>query len=75
MDLHFEERDILPEELLTASDVFFCGTAAEIKPIKSIDKKIIGSGKSELSREFLSRYIKLVTGDFMGEKKWFTSLN
>ncbi|MDA9220838.1 aminotransferase class IV [Gammaproteobacteria bacterium] len=75
MDLDFEERNISPQELLTASDVFFCGTAAEIKPIRSIDGEIIGSGKSEFSRELLSRYIKLVTGDLMGEKSWFIPLN
>lgn len=75
MGLGFEERDISPQELLTASDVFFCGTAVEIKPIKSIDEEIIGSGKSELSRELLSRYIRLVTGDLMCKKKWFISLN
>ena len=75
MGFEFEERDILPEELSRASDVFFCGTAVEIKPVKSIDGEIIGSGKSEISRELLFRYIRLVTGDLMGEKAWFIPLN
>ena len=32
-----EERDVMPEELAQASEVFLCGTAAEIVPVGSID--------------------------------------
>jgi branched-chain amino acid aminotransferase len=35
--IEVEERQVLPEELGKASEVFLCGTAAEIVPVGSID--------------------------------------
>lgn len=40
-----EERVILREALYLADELFFTGTAAEITPIRSVDKHTIGSGK------------------------------
>jgi branched-chain amino acid aminotransferase len=34
-----EERAVMPEELDDASEVFFCGTAAEIVPVGAIDQR------------------------------------
>ncbi len=39
------ERNITPNELFTADEVFFTGTAAEIAPIREVNKRVIGSGK------------------------------
>ena len=36
------ERDIQPEELENAESAFFCGTAAEITPIESIEGETLG---------------------------------
>lgn len=41
-NLLVEERTILRDELYTADEVFLCGTAAEITPVISVDKRIIG---------------------------------
>lgn len=38
------ERNITPNELFTADEVFFTGTAAEIAPIREINKRVIGNG-------------------------------
>ncbi len=38
------ERDIKPEELFRSAEAFFTGTAAEVTPIRSIDKHLIGNG-------------------------------
>lgn len=40
-----EEKSIPREALYIADEVFFTGTAAEITPIRSVDKHIIGSGR------------------------------
>ena len=37
LDIDFEERHFKPEELIEADCAFFCGTAAEITAIESID--------------------------------------
>lgn len=39
------EKPITKEELLTADEVFFTGTAAEVSPIREIDNVTIGKGK------------------------------
>jgi len=39
------ERDMPREYLYFADEVFMCGTAAEITPIRSVDAKPVGSGK------------------------------
>ena len=39
------EETISRERLYFADEVFFTGTAAEVTPIRSIDRKIIGIGK------------------------------
>jgi branched-chain amino acid aminotransferase len=42
--IDFEERDLKPEELYSADEAFFTGTAAEVTPIREVDGKIIGTG-------------------------------
>lgn len=39
------ERNITPNELFTADEVFFTGTAAEVAPIHEVNKRVIGTGK------------------------------
>ena len=39
------ERDMPREYLYFADEVFMCGTAAEITPIRSVDAKPVGTGK------------------------------
>jgi branched-chain amino acid aminotransferase len=39
------ERDLPREYLYFADEVFMCGTAAEITPIRSVDGKPVGNGK------------------------------
>lgn len=73
MGFQVKEQD-LPREMLYISDeVFFCGTAAEITPIRSVDKITIGSGKrgpvaSALQKSFFD-YINGVVPDRHG---WLT---
>ena len=40
-----EEKAIPREALYIADELFFTGTAAEVTPIRSVDKHVIGSGK------------------------------
>ncbi len=46
-DIGYEviEKPITKEKLLTADEVFFTGTAAEVSPIREIDNITIGEGK------------------------------
>ncbi len=40
------ERDMPREYLYLADEVFMCGTAAEVTPIRSVDGKPVGAGKA-----------------------------
>ena len=44
LGLSVEERDLPREALYTADEVFMTGTAAEVTPVRSIDRKNVGDG-------------------------------
>jgi len=63
------ERTISRAELYTADEVFACGTAAEITPIRSLDKITIGAGaRGPVTTRIQKAYLDLVTGK--SEDKW-----
>jgi branched-chain amino acid aminotransferase len=54
------ERDMPREYLYLADEVFMCGTAAEITPIRSVDAKPVGAGKAgPLTRRMQELYFGL----------------
>ncbi len=65
---------MIPRELLyIADEVFFTGTAAEITPVRSIDRIIIGSGRrgpvtEQLQREFFA----IIEGSKPDRHGWLT---
>jgi len=67
-------EQIIPREMLyLAEEVFFCGTASEITPIRSIDKININNGVTgpvtlALQREFFG----IVNGTMADRHNWFT---
>ena len=67
-------EQMIPREMLyIADEVFFCGTASEITPIKSIDKISINRGQTgpvtlALQREFFG----IVQGKEKDRHNWFT---
>ena len=70
-DLSFEVREqTLPREMLyVADEVFFCGTAAEVTPIRSVDKITIGRGRrGPITEAIQQRFNEIVTG--RAEDKW-----
>lgn len=66
------EQDIYPEDLHTAEEVFFTGTAAEVTLIKSIDGKQIGDQKNEISEKLKSLYHDVVTGKVEKYEHWLS---
>jgi len=53
-----EERAVMPEELAEASEVFLCGTAAEIVPVGAIDECRYQVGP--MTRTLIDDYARLV---------------
>ena len=57
------ERLVHREELYTADEVFFTGTASEVTPITSVDSKKIGSGKpGPITKMLAEKYNAVITG-------------
>jgi len=55
------ERNITPNELFNADEVFFTGTAAEIAPVREINKRIINDGKpGPVTKRLMQEFSKLV---------------
>ncbi len=76
-DLGYEVtvRNIPREELYLADEVFFTGTAAEVTPIRSIDRIIIGKGKiGPVTKQLQSEYLALARGEKPNKYSWLTYL-
>ena len=66
-----EERPIDRSELGLADEAFFCGTAWEIAPIKSIDRLALPSGTSgSVTRALQERFEALTRGDDPAHSEW-----
>jgi branched-chain amino acid aminotransferase len=74
-DLGFEVREQpLPREFLyLADEAFFCGTAVEITPIRSIDKIQVGAGRrGPITAALQERFFGIVRGEFPDTHNWLT---
>ncbi|QKE40666.1 MAG: branched-chain amino acid transaminase [Ferrovum myxofaciens] len=69
------ERRISRDELYTADEVFFTGTAAEVTPIREIDRRVIGQGtRGPLTEKLQSAYFDCVKGRAPSHRDWLTFL-
>ncbi len=70
-DLGFEVREqTMPRETLyIADEVFFVGTAAEVTPIRSVDRVKVGHGRrGPITEAIQQRFFQIVSGE--AEDKW-----
>ena len=67
-------EEMLPRELLyIADEAFFVGTAAEITPIRSVDKIQIGNGKRGPVTETIQQaFFKVINGEAPDRHGWLT---
>jgi branched-chain amino acid aminotransferase len=55
------DKDITPHELFNADEVFFSGTAAEVVPVREINKRRIGNGKpGPVTRKIMEEFARMV---------------
>lgn len=55
------ERNITPTELFIADEVFFTGTAAEIVPVREVNKRIIGNGRpGPITKRLMQEFSNIV---------------
>jgi branched-chain amino acid aminotransferase len=67
---------IIPRELLyIADEVFFTGTAAEVTPIRSVDKIRVGAGhRGPITEKIQKRFFEIVDGSAQDEFGWLTAV-
>ncbi|MCL5412081.1 MAG: branched-chain amino acid transaminase [Candidatus Marsarchaeota archaeon] len=67
------EREVHREELLTADEVFFSGTAAEITPVTRIDGVVVSGGKAgSITTLLAQKYYDVVRGKDEDFVDWLT---
>ena len=73
--LDLKEEEINRESLYLADEMFFTGTAAEITPIKSVDRIIIGQGKrGPITQKLQDEFFGLFSGSTDDKYSWLDSI-
>jgi branched-chain amino acid aminotransferase len=71
-----EERDLPREALYSAEEVFMTGTAAEITPVRSVDRKAVGDGKpGPITRQLQQAFFGLFDGRTEDRRGWLTHVH
>jgi branched-chain amino acid aminotransferase len=70
-------ESLIPREMLyIADEVFFTGTAAEITPIRSVDRITVGSGaRGPIAERLQNEFFKLVEGRGSDRFGWLTPVH
>jgi branched-chain amino acid aminotransferase len=74
-DLGYEVKEMqMPREFLyIADELFFCGTAAELTPIRSVDRLPVGEGKpGPITKAIQKEYLGIVRGEIADRHGWLT---
>jgi branched-chain amino acid aminotransferase len=76
LDLTSVERDIDRTELYISDEIFLCGTAVEIVPVLSVDKRVVADGEvGPLTNAIKQRYFDIVRGKVDKYKDWILPVN
>jgi branched-chain amino acid aminotransferase len=62
------EKTVIRSDLYLADEVFMCGTAAEVTPLRSVDDHEIGVG--DVTRELQAAYLDVVRGARESFESW-----
>jgi branched-chain amino acid aminotransferase len=69
------EANLPRESLYVADEVFFVGTAAEVTPIRSIDKILVGKGRrGRVTTELQRAFFDVVSGEVPDTHGWLTEV-
>lgn len=61
------------EVLYTCDELFVCGTASEVTPVRSVDKLPVGDGKvGPVTRKLQTLYLDIVNGRVEDTRGWLT---
>ena len=73
LGLEVLEREVDRTELYVADELFFCGSAAVVTPILSVDRIPVGSGQAGPTTELLrATFLATVRGEVEDTRGWLT---
>ena len=76
LGIAIKERTIQRSALYVADEVFFSGTAAEITPIRSVDRITVGSGgRGPITAKIQKRFFEITKGETPAPGDWLTYVN
>lgn len=71
-----KERSIQRAALYVADELFFSGTAAEITPIRSVDRITVGAGgRGPLTEKIQKAFFEITKGERKAPGDWLTYVN
>jgi branched-chain amino acid aminotransferase len=71
-----KERSIQRAALYVADELFFSGTAAEITPIRSVDRITVGAGgRGPITEKIQSAFFAITKGESAPPGDWLTYVN
>lgn len=73
LDIQVIEKRITRDEMYTADEAFFTGTAAEVTPIRELDNRTIGEGaRGEITTKLQAMYFDAVYGRHTYDDSWLS---
>ena len=73
LDMPFVERSIGRSELYAADEMFLCGTGAQVTPVRSVDRRVIGDGGiGPVTTRLKKHFEDVVHGRVEHRKPWLT---
>ena len=70
-----DERLISRDELYIADEVFMCGTAAEVTPVREVDDRDVGAGTlGPVTKRVQERYFQVVRGAEVPHPEWLAGV-
>lgn len=75
MGITVKQQSVPREALYIADEAFFTGTAAEVTPIKSVDKIAIGEGgRGPITKKLQEQFFKIIKQEAEDKFNWLTTI-
>jgi branched-chain amino acid aminotransferase len=76
LGLAIKERTIQRAALYVADELFFTGTAAEVTPIRSVDRITVGQGgRGPITEKIQKLFFEITKGERKAPGDWLTYIN
>lgn len=76
LEIPVVENNIQRAALYIADELFFTGTAAEVTPIRSVDRITVGTGKrGDITQRIQQKFFEITSGETPAPGPWLTYVN